>query len=1193
MVGGRPPKGDHQRHPELEELADWFGQAIEEAGYSSLNAVVRAEVAHKNVVYDISNAARLCRLEQVRSFSVGLGRDPTEVESVWIRAKEAMDRAADAEREAKAPQLASWAQLPQPSLSLKTLLEAQARAVERLPYDMLGVEEPPLSAVYVRQQVRTPRDISPETTERRGGEPPSEPDHTTEPLRAEARLPVQDALARHEHLLITGEPGAGKSTLTSHLAWTLARVWLHQETSVGAPIEEPVLPVRVAAHSLVGESDSWSAALNRAVRRSMGLSLVADPAPWLFQGRAQGARWLVLLDGLDEITDHDARRNVIKAIAQYARADSDYRFVITSRPLPEAELSPLRTASLGEYALEPFGPEELREFAARWFAAQFADDDKRARAATDRFLKETEDSRLRELVRNPLLATIAAVNATVSPSRPLPTNRVSLYQSFFARLLAQGTSSDRTGRAALRRHLTNDPDRLELHLWLDRNKRTVLRVLGRHRLEHEGSLLDAAADWVREQARTLTDRVPDWQEDLPDYLRGTGLLVTKDDGFRFLHHSFAEYFAAEAYAAEIPTDFPDPESWFWRAAHHEDQTLPVFVLCLWANQPGCGPDLLAERLMSGAAGGHRRPLLGGLLLAEGVRFGDAYARQVVDRLVLIACCCDWNREYQAEAFTLLGGLGHVPPVAERLEAIGRSVRLSIEARLLAVQAFSRFGPADIAEELLGEALGGVHGWLDKAADVACTLGPGAKQAVRQRALEVVADSRWTPWMAGVAVEALAQLGLPDDVAEHAAAQLADPSVRSTTVRKVSEAWLTAAPESTHHVAESIKTLILRRPVHDTLSQYAAGEVLEKFGEIQAAAEIARHLLSSDQVWADPLEWAATTLIKVEGEKALPTITRALERSTPDAGQYPWIPARLHAALAELGGGDEAAAWSREMLERHSWSIGYAEDAAATWLKAEGVSAVDSVLEHTGRGRRVLSHHRAALAEALFDVGARSEADEVAELALRTPYAVNKPYEVAARLLIKVRGFVAVEQFLDIWKATPALALNANWLQGVTKALPECEENWYRVLPVISELARSLVTLPYADGEAITSGLRLLLSVEGADAVPFAVSTATGRSWLTWDQIREIARQCATLGQRDAALTLWRHVLEASRSVTGHDFTLLMDMEAAGATAEAAAWIKELLSERNLHSARLFRLRQLLAWLEEGDRSTLTAPHTST
>ncbi|GGM10972.1 hypothetical protein GCM10010129_63730 [Streptomyces fumigatiscleroticus] len=1192
MVGGRPPKGDQQRHPELEELADWFNHAIEQAGYGSRNGVVRAELTNKNVVYAISNASRLLKLEIVKSYAVALGRDPAEVEPLWTRAKEAMERAAEAAREAKAPQLTAWTDLPRPSLSVKTLLEAQARAVERLPYDMLGVEEPPLSAVYVRQRVRTPRAGAPEAAARHGDEPRNAPSGAEQPPRVEARLPVHDAFARHEHLLITGVPGAGKSTLTSHLAWTLARIWLRQETSLSAPLTEPVLPVRVAAHSLVGDSASWSATLSRAVRRSMGSSLITDPVPWLFQGRAHGARWLILLDGLDEITDHSARRAVIRAIAQHARADGDYRFVITSRPLPEAELSPLRSAALGEYTLDAFGPEELREFAAKWFGTQF-EDAETARAAADRFLKETEDSRLRELVRNPLLATIAAVNATVSPSRPLPTNRVSLYQSFFRRLLAQEPPGDPAGRSGVPQRLRDDEDRLALIRWLVRHKRAVLRTLGRHRLERKEPLLEAAVDWVREQVPDLTDRVPGWQDDLPDFLRGTGLLVSDQDGFRFLHHSFAEYFAAEGYAADIPQDFPDLEAWYWRAVRDDDQTLAVFVLSLWAHRADCEPDLLAEHLRTGTAGGHERPLLAGLLLAEGVRFGDAHCRLLIDQLVTLACCT-WDTDHQDRAFDVLGGLGHVPGVAHRLERIARSAQMSAEPRLLAVRAFSRFGPSHVAEELLAGVLPDIYGWLDKAAGIASVMSQSIKETVRRRALEIVADPGVFPSASGAAVKALAQLGMTEDVSRTASSVLADHTIRAATVRQVTEAWLAAVPpETTHQVAETVLALLLARPVTDPSSHVAAGEVLEKFGEVQAAAQLARNLLASTPVWIQPVEWAATTLVKTYGEQARPDIVGALRRCAPDAGHGPWIPSRLHKALARLGGGDEAVAWAREMLDRRGWSLDYADDAAVVWLAVEGLAAVEPVMRFTGRGRLVVPHNRPELAQALFDAGAREEAEEIAELALRAPNNHQEGYESAARILVKTRGVLAAEQLLDIWRSTPLLALSSNWLRGVTTALPECEGEGSRLLPVLSELGRCLVALPAANGEGIAAGLKLLLAVEGTDAVPLVVRAVTRKSWLNWDESRELASECAALGSRDAALEMWRHILEHSHGIGGLDLDLLKDMGAAGATADAAAWIRQLLMEGTLHASRLLRMRRLLAWLEEGEHSASSASPATT
>ncbi|MBN0047390.1 NACHT domain-containing protein [Streptomyces actuosus] len=1181
-VGEHPQDGDRERHPELDELADWFAQAVENAGYRSPGAVVRAELAHENVVLGIADATKLFSLPQVKSYAVALGRDAAEVAPLWFRAKAAMDRAAEAGRQERAPRLTSWTELPRPTLALRTLLEAQTRAMERLPYDLLGVEEPPLSAVYVRQQVRTPRDAVPATTERRGGEPGNRPEtKSAEPGRAETRLPVPEALARHEHLLITGEPGAGKSTLTSHLARTLARIWLRDESSsLSAPLAEPVLPVRIAAHTLTGDADTWSATLDRAVRRSLGPSLIADPAPWLFQGRVSGARWLVLLDGLDEITDHESRKTVIKAIAQHARAESVYRFVITSRPLPDAELSPLRSAALGEYALEPFGPEELREFAAKWFATQFGDE-RRARAATDRFLQETEDSRLRELVQNPLLATIAAVNATVSPDRRLPTNRVSLYRSFFARLLTPGTAGDRTGRVALRRRLRDDPDRLELHLWLDRRKPALLRMLGRHRLDDAGPLLDGAVRWVRENAPAVVEHLAGWEDDLPDFLRSTGLLVSEQDGFRFLHHSFAEYFAAEAYAEQSPSDFPDAESWFWRAFQDDDQTLSVFVLCLWAKQPGNDPDLIAERLRSGSAGGYERPLLGGVLLAEGVRFGEAHTRELIESLLRIGCCT-WQSDVQEEAFSVLGSLAHLPVVAGRLERIARTVHLPIELRLLALQAFSLLGRDAVAEEVLTALLGGLYRWLDRAARIAAALGPGAKEAVRRRARELMDAPGVDPSVCDAALKALVRLDMFEEVTSLAGAALVDPSFRSGSVRQITDSWLTAAvPGTTHDVADAIVAAIRQRPVGDASCHVAAGRVLEKYGEVQAAAGIARGLLAADATWTDAVaEWAADTLVKAEGENAGQELAEALGRSGPDAGHYPWVPARLHSAQARLGAREEAGAWAREMLARSHWSIGFADRAVGTWLTAAGPPAVEDVMRHTDRGRLILADDRPDVAQLLSDAGARDEADEIAELSLRTPFGYQEGYETAARLLIKNRGITGVELLPQIWKSVPGLDQNSNWLLGVSKALPDCKEQWDRLLPVVSELARELVALPAADGGAVLSGLRLLFAAEGTEAVPFAVRTATRRSWLSWWHIREIAAECAAFGRTDAALTVWRFILTHSHTPYGPQWDTLTDVQSADAGPAVAALLRELLADDTLHPPRRLCFRQLLACLDE-------------
>ncbi|MDX3262871.1 hypothetical protein PV336_27195 [Streptomyces sp. MI02-2A] len=1177
MVVGRPPKGDQQRYPELEELATWFRQAVADAGYESLNAAVRAEIASRNIVYGVCGATRMVKPEIIRSFAVALGREPSEVMPLWTRAKETMDRAAITVKQAQAPRLSSWAELPLPSLAVRNLLEAQAKAVERLPYDMLGVTEPPLSAVYVRQRIRVPDSVR-DGSARKGMSSDGGPDVPASMAAfrndgargAETQLPVPKALGRHQHLLITGEPGAGKSTLSSHLAWSLSRIWLRQNSSLDAPVDEPVLPVRVAARTLLGETDSWSATLTRAVSRSLGHSLIVDPDPALFRGHVQGARWMVLVDGLDEVADQASRSEVIRMIALHARADGDYRFVITSRPLPESEIAPLRGAAVGEYAMEPFGTEELKDFAGKWFAAQY-EDKASARAASERFLEEVEDGRLQELVHNPLLATIAAVNATVDPTTPLPTSRLSLYQRFFEHLLTRRDS----GRAELRHRYASEPERLALHLWLHGEKRRLLGALGEHRLEGEDSLLEAALAWVREHGREHQD-LDSWQMEVRDFLQGTGLLVQDQDDYRFLHHSFAEFFAARSYAERIGPDFPELESWCLRAFHEDKQTLAMFVLCLWSEREECKADRIAEQLLTGTAGGHDRPLLAGLLLAEGVRFDVQHRQQLVERLVSIGCCaCD--EPDQEKAFAALGALGGQPGVLDRLQLIASNEVLDAAQRLLAVEAFGRCGPAHITEELLDQVLSGVYGWLNKAARVAVPLGDRAQELVRRRAWEIVAEPAMNGWYLSRAAEALAHMDMREDAAQLARKVLEDPSAGQSAMERATKAWLTVMPGA----VEELTNIVLSWPSADQYSYTAVGKALEKLGEIHAASRIALALLRSQATSQSAIEWAARLWAKTQGQEARPEIEAALQGSGADAGHYLWVPAHLQQALAELGDVREAADWSQQVQSNDRWGTLGAGHAVKIWLEAEGVSAVDAIMDRTSRGRTLAPADRSVVAEALLDSGALSEAGEVAELSLRTPFCLRAGYEQATRVLFKARGGEAMAFLTEIWDSTPALADSPDWLQGVLQVLPQQENH----LEVASRFARHLVALPAGAEKDVLRGLRVVLATEGRDAAPYVVDAALTHPWAKWSQVCDVATELAALGEQVGALRLWKHALGFPNPPEGSELALLINMQAAGLDAEAADHLETLINAPKTPAPRRLRLRQLLAWLQAGRQTS--------
>lgn len=497
------------------------------------------------------------------------------------------------------PPLTSWSDCPELTDELRDLMHVQRDAAESLPYKLLGVKRPELTRVYVQQSVRAQESCA----EREPGELDS----------ADADRPVliEEALSSDHHLLITGEPGAGKSTLGQMYVQRLASEWL--DPSGNPPLAEPVLPLRIPAKALALDA-TWSEALAHAVRdRRLNAPLGQE----VFARRALGARWLIFVDGLDEIAEPDTRKQVIDAIVSRMRRGNDHKLVITTRPLPPSELQRLQGKHVGLYTIQPFGPLELREFASAWFRAQ---DPTRAVARAENFVRQVHDGRLRELVRNPLLATIAAIANTLEPRRELPHNRADLYERFMSYLL-DDTASGRNTIAELRRLLATDPARLQRIESLHSRRRELVEHLAEQRLETERPLLDIATEWAGPEHS---------QVDLAAVLASTGVFVQTENGLKFLHHSFAEFVAARKLVEQIPPGFPQLDELVKQAVKGTKQNSVLFTLALWGRKHGHDLEVVFQRLLDG---GRDHVVLAGRLLAEEVAVPPELAARVIDRLL--------------------------------------------------------------------------------------------------------------------------------------------------------------------------------------------------------------------------------------------------------------------------------------------------------------------------------------------------------------------------------------------------------------------------------------------------------------------------------------------------------------------------------------------------------------------------------
>ena len=424
-----------------------------------------------------------------------------------------------------------------------SLMRAQVRATDELPYRWFGVRRPPLSSVYVRQSLS-------------GG--------IASPGSALANAPcsIEQALARHRHLIVIGGPGQGKSTLTLQLVHRLARDWLVPRSSSAGDHRGPVglVPLRVTGRELAAAIDHpWLQALRNAARNELGghLDLEADFSSDLLKKPVGETPWLIAVDGLDEAVEPERRDKLITVLsARLAEAALPHRLLVTSRPLHPTEMACLRrdagVSEVGVYELEPFNAAALQDFARRWLTA--GPQPPGVDPAT-RFLQETQISHLTDVLSTPLLALMALALFEEDPDGTLPRFKYDLYERYLDHVLTTAVRHPdwRAVTAKLAEltedsgHTLNDPVKLE----------ALLRHLAAIQVSSDMPLTVAAGEWLAGNTVPALRRLPEWQAIVESLLTRSGLLVRRGSRWEFIHHSFAEYLAAAAEAAKMPSKF-DP-----------------------------------------------------------------------------------------------------------------------------------------------------------------------------------------------------------------------------------------------------------------------------------------------------------------------------------------------------------------------------------------------------------------------------------------------------------------------------------------------------------------------------------------------------------------------------------------------------------------------------------------------------------
>ncbi|HEY9895217.1 MAG TPA: HEAT repeat domain-containing protein, partial [Candidatus Sericytochromatia bacterium] len=246
------------------------------------------------------------------------------------------------------------------------------------------------------------------------------------------RVPIGERLAKAQRLVVLGDPGAGKTTMVRWIA-TAYLLKLKRDLDwkdlpdVSTLPDEDWLPIIVRCRDLDLSSLSGSLddILGHTLRKAEMTVAECTALRELLQKKLHDGEALLLLDGLDEITDPAVRVRFCRQIEQICIAYSKAPIIATSRIVGYREMGYRIGRGFEHVTVADLSREDKDDFARRW--CEVTELPERREDGTKELIKDIHSAdRIERLTGNPmLLTTMALIKRKVGK---LPSRRAKLYE---------------------------------------------------------------------------------------------------------------------------------------------------------------------------------------------------------------------------------------------------------------------------------------------------------------------------------------------------------------------------------------------------------------------------------------------------------------------------------------------------------------------------------------------------------------------------------------------------------------------------------------------------------------------------------------------------------------------------------------------------------------------------------------------
>lgn len=256
---------------------------------------------------------------------------------------------------------------------------------------------------------------------------PKEEDHpdAQQTLR-DMTLSIGDLLEGTPHLALLAMPGGGKSTLLKRLATAYAFPERRKEIADDLP-EREWLPLMLRCRELRDRAHRPILELLDDVPRHAGMNAEECAAFRDFiHGALRSGMILLLVDGLDEISDEGARQTFTNHLRTFIAMFPQAALVITSREAGFRLVASVVAGACEQAKLAPLDEEDVVSLCERWHVEVVADTEKVRTEAKELGQAIWNNRRIRTLTENPLLlTTLLVVKRCVGE---LPRSRTTLYR---------------------------------------------------------------------------------------------------------------------------------------------------------------------------------------------------------------------------------------------------------------------------------------------------------------------------------------------------------------------------------------------------------------------------------------------------------------------------------------------------------------------------------------------------------------------------------------------------------------------------------------------------------------------------------------------------------------------------------------------------------------------------------------------